>query len=89
MTKKQFAKEQPKDGETIMHCGHLERGRMHWYQYEEPLKFQRLDGTRGQARWFAACDLCVSRHGEKVTRFVRGDDTWIGDEPVIEETVES
>jgi hypothetical protein len=80
-----FTKEQPKDGDTIMHCGHVV-GRMHWFQYEEPIRFQRLDGTRGEASWFAACERCFIRHGEKVVNFVRGDGTWTGDAPAIERT---
>jgi hypothetical protein len=35
-----------------------------------------FDGTRGEAAWLAACEQCLVRHGEKVTRFVRGDGTW-------------
>jgi hypothetical protein len=80
-----FTKEQPKDGDTIMHCGHVV-GCMHWFQYEKPIRFQRLDGTRDEASWFAACDPCFIRHGEKVVNYVRGDATWTGDEPAIERT---
>jgi hypothetical protein len=78
-----FTKEQPKDGDTIMHCGHVV-GSLHWFQYEKPIHFQRPDGTRGEASWFAACERCFVKHGEKVVRFVRGDGTWTGDEPTIE-----
>jgi len=78
-----FTKEQPKAGDTIMHCGHLV-GRMHWFQYEQPLKFQRPDGSRGAASWFAACDRCFVRHGEQVMDYVRGDGTWTGATPAIE-----
>jgi len=80
-----FIKEQPKDGDTIMHCGHVE-GSMHWYQYAKPIGFQRLDGTGGEASWFAACARCVDRHGDRVVNFVRGDATWTGDAPTIERT---
>jgi hypothetical protein len=86
---KSFSDQQPKDGDTIMHCGHLDRGRMHWFQYERPLRFERPDGTRGEAEWFAACQPCYARHGEKVTQFVRGDGRWTGDAPVIEEVEEN
>lgn len=80
-----FTKEQPKDGDTIMHCGHVE-GHMHWFQYERPISFERLDGTRGTSSWFAACEACFIRHGEKVVKYVRGDATWTGNEPAIERT---
>jgi hypothetical protein len=79
-----FTKEQPKYGDTIMHCGHPDRGALHWFQYENPIKFSRPDGTHGLAEWFAACERCFIRHGAKVSSFVRGDDVWTGNEPTIE-----
>ena len=84
-----FAKDQPRDGDTILHCGHLGRGaRMehawHWFKFDAPTKFERPDGTRGEAEWFAACEPCFIEHGEKVTDFVQGDGRWHGDEPAIE-----
>lgn len=78
-----FTKQQPKGGDVVMHCGHLNQS-MHWFEYEKAIGFQRPDGTRGQAAWFAACQACFVRHGDKVTRFVRGDGVWTGDAPVIE-----
>lgn len=84
-----FAKDQPKDGDTILHCGHLgcdaaARCPAHWFKFEGPLRFMRPDRTRGEAEWFAACDLCFIKHGEKVAHFARGDVVWTGDEPAIE-----
>ena len=81
-------KEQPKDGDTIMHCGHVV-GSMHWFQYDRPIGFQRPDGTHGRASWFAACEACFVRYGEDVTLHVRGDAVWTGDEPAIEEVESS
>jgi len=83
-----FAKQQPKDGDTIMHCGHLD-GSMHWFQYEQPIRFQRPDKSRGEATWFAACEACFLKRGDKVADYVRGDATWHGDEPFILETEEN
>ena len=82
-----FAKDQPKDGDTIMHCGHCDDDRdrrAHWFKYEAPIAFVRLDGSRGKAEWFAACEPCFIRHGAKVMKYVRGDARWSGDEPAIE-----
>ena len=84
-----FAKEQPKAGDTILHCGHLgcnaaRRHPAHWFQFAEPVRFQRPDGSRGEAGWFAACEPCFVEHGEKVANCVRGDGVWTGDEPAIE-----
>jgi hypothetical protein len=83
-----FAIQQPKHGDTIMHCGHL-AGSLHWFQYETPIRFQRPDGTRGEALWFAACEACFCKHGVKATRFVRGDGIWTGDAPAIEERLKT
>lgn len=79
-----FTKQQPKHGDTIMHCGHIEDCKMHWFQYETPIGFMRPDHTRGEAEWFAACERCFVKHGEKVVKFVRGDGVWTGDAPAIE-----
>ena len=89
-----FAKDQPKDDDTILHCGHLGRSRFlqhsaHWFKFAEPLWFERPDQTRGEAEWFAACETCFMKHGEKVADHVRGDGIWTGDEPAIEKVENS
>lgn len=84
-----FVKDQPKDGDTVMHCGHPEHGRMHWFQYETPVRFSRPDGTRGESMWFVACQACLLRHGDRAPDFVRGDDRWRGAAPVIKEPASS
>ena len=85
-----FAEDQPKEGDTILHCGHL-RARenilsrpAHWFKFDWRIGFQRPDGSHGEAEWFAACEPCLIEHGEKVTSRVRGDVIWMGDEPAIE-----
>lgn len=79
-----FAKQQPTHGATIMHCGHIDDGKMHWFQYETPIGFMRPDQSRGEAEWFAACEACFIKHGKKAVNFVRGDGVWTGDGPTIE-----
>ena len=82
-------KDQPKHGDTILHCGHL-AGRLfaqhpaHWFKFDAPIGFERPDGSHGEAEWFAACEPCFIKHGEKVANRARGDDVWIGDTPAIE-----
>lgn len=90
MAKRPFVAEQPKDGETVLHCGHMHerwdgvaRDRWHWFRFDPPTIFTRPDGTTGTTRWLTACDQCYRRHGEKVP--VRGDGIWRGDEPAIRE----
>jgi len=87
MSRESITDQEPKDGDTILHCGHLGRSsRMehpaHWFKYEKILRFERPDGTRGEAEWFVVCEPCFVRHGIKVP--VRGDGLWIGEAPVIE-----
>ena len=84
-----FTKDQPKDGDTILHCGHLacnatHRYPAHWFKFAEPTRFMRPDQSRGEAEWFAACEPCFVKHGEKAADFVRGDGVWTGDAPAIE-----
>lgn len=91
-----FTKEQPKDGDTILHCGHFGREAqlqhpMHWFKFDESVPFTRSDGMRGESEWFAACEPCFIKHGdalldgEKIASFVRGDSRWIGNAPAIRE----
>ena len=84
-----FTKDQPKAGDTILHCGHLGRRKFvqhpaHWFKFDGPIGFERPDGTRGEAEWFAACEPCFIKHGEKAADVVRGDGVWTGDLPAIE-----
>lgn len=82
-----FTPDQPKHGDTILHCGHLGQSTTHhpahWFKFDGPLGFQRPDGSRGEAEWFAACEPCFIKHGETVANHVCGDSVWMGDEPAI------
>lgn len=80
---KSYTEQQPTDGATILHCGHLDQDRpAHWFKYPEAVHFSRPDGSHGEAEWLAICAPCFARHGLRTP--VRGDGTWIGDAPVIE-----
>ena len=84
-----FTKDQPQDGDTILHCGHLGRSKIvqhpaHWFKFDGHIRFERPDGSRGEAEWFAACEPCFIKHGEKVANRARGDGVWTGDAPAIE-----
>jgi hypothetical protein len=79
-----FAKDQPKAGDVILHCGHIKQKRTHWWKVEPPIDFERPDGTSGLAPWVIACDACAQQaeyNAEKVQ--IRGDGTWVGDAPVL------
>ena len=84
-----FIKDPPQDGDTILHCGHLGRSLIvrrpaHWFKFDEHIDFERPDGSHGAAEWFAACESCFIKHGEKAATRVRGDVIWTGNEPAIE-----
>jgi hypothetical protein len=83
-----FAKEQPQDGDTILHCGHLGRSEdvtrsPYWFQYEAPIRFARPDETSGEAAWFMICEGCFLKHGHEAP--VGGDIRWFGSDPVVYE----
>jgi hypothetical protein len=83
-----YAEDQPRDGDRVLHCGHILRARpWHWFKFEEPVSFRRPDGTTGSAAWIVACDACFREHGADVR--ARGDGLWTGDEPTIEEPTPS
>lgn len=89
---KTFTDQQPKVGDTILHCGHLCQDggtvcRARWFQYEEVIRFERPDGTCGEATWLAVCEPCFVEHGDRVP--VRGDGQWTGDAPAIEKEMEN
>lgn len=78
-----FTNLQPKDRETILHCGHIKRKGMKHFFKSSGTQFTRPDGTTGEAQWWVCCQRCFDRyHGDFQ---VRGDATWIGDEPFIEQ----
>lgn len=87
-TKELFADQPPRDGTTILHCGHFGPNMppcpAHWFKYNAIVRFERPDKTRGEAEWLAICEPCFIEHGHKVP--IRGDGQWSGDAPVIEKT---
>jgi hypothetical protein len=84
-----FTKDQPKDGDTILHCGHLLVPNRNWFKLDGFQHFERPNGTCGQAEWFVACDACFIEHGEDVAQFARGDGVWTGEGPIVQEVVKS
>lgn len=79
-----WATDQPKLGDTILHCGHLiKRGlfwrskTFHWWHNVPAAPFDRPDGTSGSAEWFALCEKCLAMMGGDADRVeIRGDATW-------------
>ena len=83
MTK--WAEKQPKDGDVVLHCGHLDEKQWHWWKWNgEPMSFRRPDGTEGEAGWIICCPSCLEEtKGDPERLQVRGDATWKGNAPFI------
>jgi hypothetical protein len=79
-----FTAQQPKDGEVICHCGHIDEPKYHFYKVIS-LGFRRPDGTTGKADWIVVCDSCFLLHPDSPEKVIRGDSIWKGDEPIIED----
>jgi len=80
-----FTREQPKIGDTILHCGHLGLDKdaeppAHWFKYEKSVKFEHPDGTCGDAEWFAICTSCHVKYKRGDNVAVRADRLWIANE---------
>lgn len=84
MTK--YAKEQPKDGDTVLHCGHT-KGKPHqFFKLVDGMPFTAPNGESGVANWLIQCNKCFNKKpGDPTT--VRGHSTWQGDEPAIKKKV--
>ena len=78
--RKKFAKDQPKDGDIILHCGHMDVKPFHFYKFEAPLPFRAPDGSTGFSSWVVQCANC---HAKPDGPHVAAHDTWMGDEPAI------
>jgi len=66
---KKFADQQPKDGDCILHCGHINTNLNHFFKIQDgPTKFIRPDGTVGNSEWLVACDKCYKKAGEDIER---------------------
>lgn len=80
-----FAKDQPKDGDLVLHCGHVPyTSQGHFWKGN--ISFTRPDGSVGKAQWVIACPECFRESKGSVDNLVLlGEDTWVGDDPLIRE----
>jgi hypothetical protein len=88
-----FAKLQPRDGETVLHCGHLDSVPHHFFAMSDGnnvagINFTRPDGTAGTATWMVLCSSCFSSHANEPERCMRADAVWRGHEPAIKENIQ-
>lgn len=84
---KEYTSKQPMNGETVMHCGHIDQGhKFHWHKFHNEVYFRRPDGSVGTSIWIVACDDCHNAAGGDGLKIdILGDSVWVGDEPIIEE----
>lgn len=81
----QWTKQQPKDGETVLCCGHRDAEPYHWYEHDPPTSFSRPDLSVGLSRWTVLCETCNTACGGDTDKAeIREDFIWNGDDPFIE-----
>lgn len=81
--KKEYATDQPKTGDGVVHCGHINATTHHFWKYGG--RFVRPDGSMGIAKWIICCDQCYrTAKGNPKRILIRGDAIWSGNEPYIE-----
>ena len=79
-----YAQLQPKDGDSILHCGHIDQKKIEWSYLPDGSEFVRPDGSRGFTHWIAECLSCREARGND-DPVIRGDGIWKGDAPIIKE----
>jgi hypothetical protein len=83
-----FANQQPKDGDIILHCEHVEKNG-HWFKIGV-CNFKRSDGSCGKTEWVLLCNDCYAdyelsdKKPDDMLRLITCDSKWIGNEPGIE-----
>ena len=79
----------PKDGDVVLHCGHLDEKEHHFFKTK--MKFQP-PGTRERltAKWIIQCGDCFAKLPKDLKKehfTIGGHDTWDGDDPIIDNPV--
>lgn len=70
---------QPKKGDVVLHCAHIDRPvAWHWWK-AHGLYFVRPDRTAAHAAWIVACGKCfIACEGDPTRLEIVGDGTWDG-----------
>ena len=76
---------QPQDGDTVIHCGHVNNGPHHFFKvnmwFKPPGSRMKL-----KASWIIQCRDCIKTVpvNSKPDNFtINAHDMWVGDNPVI------
>ena len=83
---KHYTKKQPKNGEVILHCGHLD-GKCHFTFAPGGLEFSRPDDSQGISNWIVECRECFDKRGGSLHFQINGDAIWKGDAAHIEKSI--
>ena len=80
----EYSKKQPKDGDRVVHCGHLDAEELHFI-FMHGFKFRRANGSIESADWLVCCTPCFRAGNGNPTHIqIRGGGIWKGDDPIVE-----
>ncbi len=83
-----FVQEQPKPGDVVAHCGHLNRPPHHFFRVPDGnFEYERMDGMMVTAQWAALCCDCFAKHAENPYAALQYDDVWTSTEPILRKAV--
>ena len=81
----EYTEEQPKDGDIVLHCNHLDNPPLHFFKCVKPITAVGPDGESTIIQWLVCCNTCMLLHGADVGKIAWNQlSTWKGDEPFIE-----
>lgn len=82
---KDYTEIQPKHGDIIAHCGHMNASDHHLYKLKgEAAKLMRPDGSIFETNWLVCCDSCLKKANNQISKVsIRNDAIWLGNEPSI------
>lgn len=84
--KRPFTKEQPRNGETILHCGHSQKRPQHFYCFGPGMPYGTWESPSGKvvkSRWMVLCDDCNKTSGLDAVGAIKAFATWRESGPVI------
>ena len=86
---KKFSKVQPKDGDSVVLCGHETSDSWHfWKLPEDHVEMTRPDGSTFEPLWIVACQSCFLIYAKDPLQIpIRDDAKWKGGAPFIEEPI--
>lgn len=82
-----FTKQQPKDGDIMLHCGHINADRHHFFKIVGDNEYWRPDGTKVKPQWIISCHACFTTAGGNGMKIpIQAEVIWDGNDPIVEHT---